>query len=493
MKFKFIPVILTAAITSVMTYFIAANYSGKSLTTQTEQQLPANYASFNPAGALKAAPPADFENAAASSVQTVVHIKTQTKPRTIYTDPYFDDDYFGNMFGQRRYIPPQMGSGSGVVISPDGFIVTNYHVLANADVVTVTFNDRYTTEAEVVGKDASTDIAILKVKEKNIPYMEFGNSDDVRLGQWVLAVGYPFTLDATVTAGIISAKSRSIGINRSQSPSAIESFLQTDAAVNPGNSGGALVNTSGQLIGINSAIASPTGSYTGYSYAIPSNIVKKVVNDLIKYGSVQRAYLGIEYVDPKRLTPEAISELGIDRTQGVYVAGVSEIGGAYHAGVRKGDFIIAINSVSVRTEPEMLEQVARYQPGDHITVTYLRNDKTYNTTVELKNIKGGTTILKTQEGENIVLGIKMRPLTSNEKSQYGSSNGVLITDIDEGIVSKQTNMRKGFVITSVNGKAVNNPDEVHQLTAKGSSAQIAGFYPGNRGMYYYGLKLKETQ
>ena len=225
-------------------------------------------------------------------------------------------------------------SGSGVVISPDGYIVTNNHVVADAKEVSVTFNDRYTTKAKVVGTDPGTDIAVLKVDgDKNMSYMEFGNSDDAKLGQWVLAVGYPLSLDATVTAGIISAKGRSIGINRSQSASAIESFIQTDAAVNPGNSGGALVNTAGQLIGINSAIASPTGSYAGYSYAIPSNIVRKAVNDLMKYGSVQRAYMGVEYVS----SPEQLAKLGIDNVNGVYVMNVRPNSGAAKAGLTKGD------------------------------------------------------------------------------------------------------------------------------------------------------------
>jgi serine protease Do len=491
MKLKFISVILTAAVTSVCTFLLVTSFRDDYFLVVKDHKLPVNYASYSNNEMLRASPPVDFENAAASSVQAVVNVKTQTRPRTVITpDPFFDDDYFGNLFGQRRYFPPQTGSGSGVVISSDGYIVTNYHVLANADLVTVTFNDRHSLQAEIVGKDASTDIAILKVSNKDLPYMEFGNSDEVKLGQWVLAVGYPFSLDATVTAGIISAKSRAIGINRSQSSSAIESFLQTDAAVNPGNSGGALVNTSGQLIGINSAIASPTGSYAGYSYAIPSNMVKKVANDLIKYGSVQRAYLGIEYLDPRTLSPEAINKLGIDKVNGVYVAGVPEQGAAYEAGIRKGDFITEINGVAIHTEPQMLEQIARYKPGDHIEVTYVRNGTPSRTTVELRNIKGSTSLLKGPQGENIILGIQMRPLNGEEKKKFGINSGLLVTDIGQGIVSGQTNMRKGFVITSVNGKVVNTADEVYQAIGQTSGVQMAGFYPGYRGMYYYSLTLK---
>ena len=491
MKSKIIPVVLTAALTSILTVFLTARYQDQLPFVNQEQQLPVNYANFSTAEMVKSAPPADFENAAAASVQAVVHIKTQTAARTITArDPYFNDDFFGDLFGQRQYyIPPQMGSGSGVVISPDGYIVTNYHVVNNAERVTVTFNDRFTTQAEVVSKDASTDLAVLKVKEKNLPYMEFGNSDEVKLGQWVLAVGYPLTLDATVTAGIVSAKSRAIGINKTQSSTAIESFIQTDAAVNPGNSGGALVNTEGQLIGINSAIASPTGSYAGYSYAIPSNIVKKVVGDLRKYGSVQRAYLGIEYPDRKSMTAEQIAKLGIDRADGVYVSGVPESGGAHDAGIQPGDFITKINGVPVHTEPQLLEQIARYRPGDHISVTYVRDGREHNTSVELKNINGTTSIIKNQAG-TMVLGASLRSLTAEEKKKLGINSGVLVTDIKTGLISQQTNMRKGFVILSINDQPVSSSNDVEQVLSKTTTAQIGGFYPGNRGRYYYGIKVQ---
>ncbi|RYZ44499.1 MAG: PDZ domain-containing protein [Sphingobacteriales bacterium] len=452
MKSKLVPVVLTAALTSALTFVLVANVRDDLPFMPSEPRLPVNYASYSTSDMVKAQPPEDFESAAEASVQAVVHIKTTTKGRTVSgNDPYFNDDYFGNLFGRRQfYIPPQMGSGSGVVVSPDGYIVTNHHVIANADEVTVTFNDRFTTTAEVVGKDPSTDIALLKVKEKNLPFMEYGNSDAVKLGQWVLAVGYPLTLDATVTAGIVSAKSRSIGINKTQSGNAIESFIQTDAAVNPGNSGGALVNTDGQLIGINSAIASPTGSYAGYSYAIPSNIVRKVVGDLTKYGSVQRGYLGIRYEDPRTLTPERIRELGMDKADGVYVAEVVENSGALKAGIRKGDIITQINGVAVHTEPQLLEQVARYHPGDNINVTYKRNDRSYTTNVELKNIQGTTAIIKGDAGVKLLLGANLKPLTAGEKQQLGVGSGVMVTGINGGIIGKQTNMRKGFVITSIN-------------------------------------------
>jgi serine protease Do len=483
MKSRLIPVVLTAALTSVLTIFVAGKYQDHLPFAATEAKLPVNYASFNTSGAVMAAPPADFENAAEASVEAAVHIKTQTKSRTIDAQDLYGNDFFGNLFGgnQRFYIPPQMGSGSGVVISPDGYIVTNYHVVSNTEKVTVTFNDRLTAEATVVGKDPSTDIAVLKVNEKNLPYMEFGNSDDVKLGQWVLAVGYPLTLDATVTAGIVSAKSRAIGINKTQSSKAIESFIQTDAAVNPGNSGGALVNTKGQLIGINSAIASPTGSYAGYSYAIPANIVKKAVNDLMQYGSVQRAYLGIGLIDPSQL-----SALGLEREDGVYVASVPENGAAFKSGLKKGDFITSINGVAIRSEPQLLEQVARYKPGDNVSVIYRRAGKDLTTTVELKNAKGNTSVIKTADGINL-LGAEFRPLSQQEKASLGVKSGVLVTDIQSGAIASQTNMKKGFVITSINDQPVSDESAVQEIVSGSNKAQIAGFYPGKRGMFYYGI------
>ncbi|HXS35402.1 MAG TPA: trypsin-like peptidase domain-containing protein [Flavipsychrobacter sp.] len=493
MKFKLFPVILTAALTSVMTLFIAAHYQKNIpfLTANAHQfNIPVNYASYTEGNSvIKSGGPVDFEPAAASSVKAVVHIKTTIKGRVISEQPQNYGDLFDQMFGggqQQYYIPPQIGSGSGVVISPDGYIVTNYHVVNDANQVTVTFDDRYTTQAKVVGKDPATDIAVLKVNETNLPYMEFGNSDNVKLGQWVLAVGYPLTLDATVTAGIVSAKGRSIGINRSQSASAIESFIQTDAAVNPGNSGGALVNTQGQLIGINSAIASPTGSYAGYSYAIPSNIVRKAVNDLMKYGSVQRAYMGIEYLDIRNATPEQSSALGLDKNDGVYVANTVANGGAAKAGIKKGDFITQINGESIHSGPELLEQVARYQPGDNISVSYSRDNKIYQTNIQLTNSSGTTAIVR-NGGATTIYGAQFRTLSDDEKKKLGVDNGVMVTAIGNGLISKQTNMHKGFVITNINDEPVNSVDDLQQSLAGSGNLQIAGFYPGNNGMYYYGL------
>ena len=338
----------------------------------------------------------------------------------------------------------------------------------------------------MIGTDASTDIAVLKVDgDNNLPFMEFGNSDDAKLGQWVLAVGYPLSLDATVTAGIISAKGRSLGVNKQSS--AIESFIQTDAAVNPGNSGGALVNTAGQLIGINSAIASPTGSYAGYSYAIPSNLVQKAVNDLMKYGSVQRAYLGIEYLDMGKVSKEEMQSLGIDdKTPGVYVVKVKPNGGAAKAGIAKGDFITKINGEIVNTQPEVQEQIAKYHPGDNINITYNRKGRSYSCNVQLTNLNGTTEILK-PESITKILGATFRPLSDDEKNKYQLEGGVVITEIGKGAIARQTQMHKGFVITGLNNKTVKSINDLQLAMTGNKNLQIAGFYPGYQGMYYYGL------
>ncbi|MES2702684.1 MAG: trypsin-like peptidase domain-containing protein [Bacteroidota bacterium] len=479
MKFKLFPVIFTAAATSVMTLFAVSHFQEKVpyLGMAQSRQLPVNYAAYTGAAAGSAvAPPASFEAAAESSVKAVVHIKTSTEGRVI-TDNSMGD-VFSQLFGQRQYyIPPQAGSGSGVVVSADGYIVTNNHVIADASTVTVTFNNRHTSKARVVGTDPSTDIAVLKVEDgANYPYMEFGNSDDVKLGQWVLAVGFPLNLDATVTAGIVSAKGRSLGINKTQSASAIESFIQTDAAVNPGNSGGALVNPAGQLVGINSAIASPTGSYAGYSYAIPANIVRKAVNDLMKYGSVQRAYMGVEYLDNKSATPEQLTSYGADKCDGVYVINVRPNSGAGKAGLQKGDFIMQINGTPVTCPGDIQGQVARYQPGDNISIMYNRGGKQYSATVMLTNMNGTTEIIKKGSGSKL-LGATFKQVRE----------GLEVVDLGKGPLAKQTNMGKGFVITGVNDMPVKSASDLQQILTSKKSVQIAGYYPGKQGMYYFAL------
>jgi len=491
MKNRLFPVVFTAALTSVATLFLASRFEHNTpyfpMAGGGSAHTPVSYTGYsgNENGPnLSGAGSVNFEKAAASSVKAVVHIKSTISGRTVVVN---SNDMFSRMFGPQQYrIPDQQESGSGVVISPDGYIVTNNHVVANGDEVAVTFNDRYTAKAKVVGKDPGTDIAVLKVEgRRDLNFMEFGNSDDARLGQWVLAVGYPLSLDATVTAGIISAKGRSIGINKTAG-SAIESFIQTDAAVNPGNSGGALVNTAGQLIGINSAIASPTGSYAGYSYAIPSNIVRKAVNDLMKYGSVQRAYMGVEFFNSSDASPEEISRLGLDKTPGVYLTKVLSHGGADKAGLHEGDFITQINGQPVNNEPELKGQIARYQPGDNISVSYLRNGISNTATVQLTNNSGTMEIVKADAASHL-LGAAFRPLSREEKTRYNLDGGLVLTDPGHGALAKHSQMGKGFVITNVNNNAIASLNDLQQSIEGNNNVVIAGFYPGKTGMCYFQL------
>lgn len=459
-------------------------------------KLPVNYAGFF--DGEKAAGAVDFTAASTSATPAVVHIKTKTKARQVtnnlprsrnpFSDLFGDD--FGDLFGgpQSRTIPEQRASGSGVLISDDGYIVTNNHVVDDADEINITLDNKRSYKATLVGADASSDIAVLKIDGRNFPYLVYGNSDEVKLGQWVLAVGYPLTLDVTVTAGIISAKARAIGINRRQSDSPIESFLQTDAAVNPGNSGGALINTDGQLVGINSAIASPTGSYAGYSYAIPVNIVKKVVNDLMKFGTVQRAYLGIQYSvgDP---SDDEKKEYGLREGEGVMVTDAPAGGAANDAGIKKGDIVTKINGVKVTTGPEMVEQVTRYKPGDKITLTYLRAGKENTASLTLKNKAGNTNVVKNATTLEKFGGV-LENLDKKTAAAYDVPGGVVVKKIGGGALSR-TKMQDGFVITSLNGIVIKNTEDLRIALEKnkGNTVKLEGIYPGYEGSYGYPLNL----
>ena len=328
---------------------------------------PANYAKFDGVTGTSNAP-ADFTAAASAAIPATVHIKTKTNAvatnnlprRNPFSDLFGDgfDDLFGDRGGRSL---PQMASGSGAIISEDGYIVTNNHVIDGADDINVTLSNQKSFKAKLVATDPSSDLAIIKIEAKGLPFLLYGNSDEVQVGQWVLAVGYPLTLEATVTAGIVSAKGRTLDINRRQSKSPVESFIQTDAAVNPGNSGGPLINTEGKLVGINSAIASPTGSYAGYSFTIPVNIVMKITSDLLKFGTVQRAYLGINYA-PTNLSDDVKKQNGIKDGEGVYVTGVTKDGGAAAAGIKDGDFITKIHDKPINCGADLVGQIAIYRP-----------------------------------------------------------------------------------------------------------------------------------
>ncbi|MEO8413415.1 MAG: trypsin-like peptidase domain-containing protein [Ginsengibacter sp.] len=378
MKFKqFIAVFLVSAATFAVGTWLYGKYNHQD---PLAANIPAAASVFKTAkytDSGSSAPMTDFENAAAKASPAVVHIKVLKRAGQQGFDPFFNDQGNGSdgmSFNDRNNsnAAQQVASGSGVMVSADGYVVTNNHVVENADELLVTLNDKNDYKATVVGTDPSTDLAVIKIKGTNFPYLNFANSDDVRVGQCILAIGYPLNLETTVTSGIVSAKARNIGINSRNSEAPIESFIQTDAAVNPGNSGGALVNTGGDLIGINSAIASPTGSYAGYSYAIPSNLVHRVVSDILKYGSAKRAYLGIMF-GSDQMSDADRQKNNIPDGDGVYVMDVAKGSAADNAGIQKGDFITKINGTTITTGTEMVGKISAFHPGDKIEITYVHN------------------------------------------------------------------------------------------------------------------------
>lgn len=461
--------------------------------TQDSVKLPANYAKFFD-GEKTGSGPADFVDAASAAIPATVHIRTKTVHSVSNNLPKRNpfSDLFGidpdDFFGDRSRSLPEMGSGSGVIISDDGYIVTNNHVVDGADEVMITLSNKKTFKAKVVGTDPSSDLAVVKVDAKGLPFLLYGNSDDVKVGQWVLAVGYPLYLETTVTAGIVSAKGRSIEINSRQSKSPIESFIQTDAAVNPGNSGGPLINPQGQLIGINSAIASPTGSYAGYSFTIPVNIVKKIVSDLMKYGTPQRAYLGIEYARDN-LSDEVKKQQGIKDDEGVYVLNVPTNGAAAEAGIKKGDVITKLNGVIVNSGSEMVGQIATYRPGDKVKVTYKRDGKENDVTVTLRNSGGTLDVVKNTVFDK--LGAELQTLSKKDATTLGVKGGVVVKSIDEKGLFSKTRMEEGFVILKVNGRDVQSVEDFRKALdgAGSSSVKLEGVYPGYDGAFTYPLKL----
>ena len=440
----------------------------------------------------------DFEKAAAAAVPSVVHIKTTSKYKQISGSQWNREDPFGGMFGDdffKKYFgegngrpmpaPDQRASGSGVIISADGYIVTNNHVVNGATDITVTLDNRKNYTAKVIGTDPNTDLALIKIDAKNLPVIAIGNSDEVKLGQWVLAIGYPLNLDVTVTQGIVSAKSRNLGIN-TQAVAPVESFIQTDAAVNPGSSGGALINTNGELIAINSAIASPTGSFAGYAYAVPSNLMKKVIGDIMKYGAVQRGYLGISMA-PEGLDDAKKKELGINSdAAGIFVMEVDPKGAAGEAGIKKGDLIIKVNGVEMNSDAQLAEMIARQKPGDDVKITYVRDGVETNVTAVLKNKMGTFASMKTAAVES--LGADFSALNKEDATKAGIDGGVVVKNIRDGVIGNQTNMRPGFIITKVGGISVKSVDELKDaLSRQNGNFQIEGIYPGSKEIYYYGI------
>lgn len=442
--------------------------------------------------------PIDFRYAAAASTPCVVHIKCTVKPqRPVYNnyDPFknlFGNDFFQFFQGPNPYQgQAQVSTGSGVIVSQDGYIVTNNHVINNADEIEVVLQNNKTYKAKLIGKDTDTDIAVVKIDDGSLPFIQFANSDSLMVGEWVLAVGNPFNLSSTVTAGIVSAKGRNINLHGNDvtpgGSTAIESFIQTDAAVNPGNSGGALVNMNGELVGINTAIASPTGSYAGYSFAVPSNIVRKVIFDLKEFGVTQRGFLGVNI---HTMDDETSKKLGFESPYGVYVDGVNKGSAAEEAGLQDKDVIVKINGFPVNTSPELQEQVAQYRPGDPIKVEYIREGKTYTTTVTLKNKYNTVATLDNSKDILNTLGVKLENLTESEKRTLGVSNGVKISDIRTGKLTESTDIRKGFVITQIDDQAVNNVEDfVNILKSKSGRVLVEGIYPNKPMSYLYAFRM----
>tara|TARA_Y100000385_G_scaffold291150_1_gene367495 strand:- start:454 stop:1941 length:1488 start_codon:yes stop_codon:yes gene_type:complete len=410
-----------------------------------------------------AVPSEDFVFASESSLNAVVHVTTKVETTTFKRD-IFSEFFYGPGAGGRELKQYGEGSGSGVIVANNGYIVTNNHVIQNATEIQVTLNDNRKYDAEIIGTDPSTDIAVLKIKETGLSSLPLGNSDNINVGEWVLAVGNPFNLTSTVTAGIISAKARNLNLiseGGKDNVVPIESFIQTDAAVNPGNSGGALVNTKGQLIGINTAIASETGSYSGYSFAVPVNLVKKVMTDLIDYGVVQRGYLGVQIAD---ITQEMKEELDLKNLQGVYVADVIANGGAQKAGIKKGDVILKIGAKTVNSAASLQEEIGKRRPGDKIAVTVRNSAGTVSTKqLVLRNRDGQTSLIsKTSVEKNMAMGATFRSLSSTEKKELNITSGVKVKSLSAGKL-KSKGLRQGMIVTKINNDRIQT---VEQLTDK---------------------------
>ena len=457
--------------------------------------------------ATSAAFETDFTTAAEKTVNEVVCIKSFVSPRQqqMYGDPFGMFDFF---FGPQQQQPRQQrrgnnkksddnlqqsGLGSGVIVSEDGYIVTNNHVVDGAEKLEVLLNDNSTYEARVIGTDEATDLALIKIDAKCLSAITFGNSENVKIGEWVLAVGNPFGFNSTVTAGIVSAKARSLGSNTQNGSIGIESFIQTDAALNPGNSGGALVNLKGELIGINSAIYSNTGSYSGFSFAIPTTIVKKVITDLRQYGTVQRAVLGCSIME---LDAKLAKERDITAVKsGLIVSNVLARSTAKELGLEDGDVITAINNVTVKNRAELVEQLNKFRPGDTISLTFYRDNKKKTASATLRNTQGNTEI--TKPGDFSQLGCAFMKTSTEIKKEFGLRGGVQVTGVQKGLF-KEAGVKDGFVIETINGTPVSSQDDVEYIYNSIMKTDdddkvmfLSGFYPSTGKKYYYAVNLNE--
>lgn len=464
---KWTGVVAIATFSSVLAVFVYSKFIDKTPMYVVQEARPTRLTGLSDTNN-----PLDFTYAADKTIHAVVHVKTKSVQTYSNANPFYDF-FYGDQV--RR---PVMGFGSGVIISPDGYIVTNNHVIDKSDEISVTLNDKREFVAKLVGTDPSTDLAVLKINAKDLLWIPFGSSEDLKVGEWVLAVGNPFNLTSTVTAGIVSAKARNLQILPEQYK--IESFIQTDAALNSGNSGGALVNTNAELVGINTAIISPNGAYSGNSFAIPSTIVKKVVEDLKEFGTVQRAILGVSIND---VDANMARDKGLDKIVGVNIADLKADGAAGEAGLKAGDIIVKVNDREVNNTAELQEQISKYRPKDKIKITAIRNGDYKVFDVQLKNMEGTTEIVKTPSVVS-KLGASLSSITDKEKQKLGIKNGVKVTEVSNGKFMR-AGIEEGFIIISINNKPVNTPGEVENIiSATRGGIFIEGVYPDGSSSYY---------
>lgn len=476
-------VVALSAATTLATLRVADTISSDNLSEATHSTSPFSENAATDALFAASVVPAEYPDltyAAENAVKAVVNIvATKQVEGRQYFDPFFE--FFGYPQGGTQQREAKAG-GSGVIISEDGYIVTNNHVIEGATKLRVTLPDGRAFDAKTIGTDPATDVALIKIDASGLPTLSFGSSDDLRLGEWVLAIGYPMELQSTITAGIVSAKARQLGALNNRY--GIESFIQTDAAVNPGNSGGALVNTRGELVGINTIIKTSTGSYVGYSFAVPETIVRKVVVDLKESGVVQRAVLGISF---RAIDQQFIDELGDDsdikEIGGIYVASVSEGGAASEAGLRKGDVILSVDGVAVNDSATFLEQIGKRRPGDEITLELRRGEKEITTKATLQNKAGETSLLSPESVDvEAVLGGQFETISEKSAKALDIRGGVQVVKIKQGGLLERARIKEGYIITHINDRQIRSIDDLARLTDKIRS--IDGVYPNGRASSY---------
>ncbi len=471
-------VVVAAAIgAGASCYYVNKYGKNTEVIIKEEHTAPVSYSAFSHGGE-----PVDFTYAADQTVNAVVHVMTTYEVAGTSQEDLLLDFFFGDR-GYQKAPQTKQASGSGVILSRDGYIVTNNHVVEGSKQVSVVLNDKRQFKATIVGTDPSTDLALLKVDATDLPTVPIGNSDELKVGEWVLAVGNPFNLTSTVTAGIVSAKARNINILTGDMK--IESFIQTDAAVNPGNSGGALVNTKGELVGINAAIASQTGSYTGYSFAIPTTIMSKVVADLKEFGTVQRALLGIQIND---IDADFAKAKNLSTMEGAYVASVGDQSAAREAGIKVGDIITHVDGHKVKSVSELQEQISRFRPGDKVNIILDRGNSKLEVTVVLKNLKGGTSVVKNYDADKL-LGATLEPLAENRREKIGIDYGLVVTAVERGGKFHQAGIPKGCVILKINNQVVRTSADVGKIISDLSGSQekalfISAVLPNGKIVYY---------